>query len=75
MPELAGRGTAEPKRRATAAVNERLRPIRERRDELITDLGPLRLVLLDGNAGTDPTDARHAAQRSDAPPMLTVRLP
>jgi hypothetical protein len=41
---------AELKRRATDAVNERLRPIRERRTDLMTDRGYLRRVLLDGSA-------------------------
>jgi tryptophanyl-tRNA synthetase len=48
--EIAGRGAAELKRRATDAVNERLRPIRERRNDLMTDRGHLRRVLLDGSA-------------------------
>jgi tryptophanyl-tRNA synthetase len=48
--EIAGGGAAELKRRATDAVNERLRPIRERRNDLMTDRGYLRKVLLDGSA-------------------------
>jgi tryptophanyl-tRNA synthetase len=48
--EIGSRGAAELKRRATNAVNERLRPIRERRTELMTDRGHLRRVLLDGSA-------------------------
>jgi tryptophanyl-tRNA synthetase len=55
--EIADRGAAELKRRATDAVNERLRPIRERRSELIADRGYLRRVLLDGSA-----EARTLAQ-------------
>jgi tryptophanyl-tRNA synthetase len=55
--EIAGRGAAELKRRATDAVNERLRPIRERRSELMMDRGYLRRVLLDGS-----TAARILAQ-------------
>jgi tryptophanyl-tRNA synthetase len=48
--EIGSRGAAELKRRATDAVNERLRPIRERRHELMIDRGYLRRVLLDGSA-------------------------
>ncbi len=48
--EIGSRGAAALKRRATDAVNERLRPIRERRIELMTDRGYLRSVLLDGSA-------------------------
>jgi tryptophanyl-tRNA synthetase len=48
--EIGSRGAAELKRRATDAVNERLRTIRERRTELMTDRGHLRRVLLDGSA-------------------------
>jgi len=38
------------KRRATEAINERLRPIRARRAELMGDRGHLRQVLLEGSA-------------------------
>ncbi len=48
--EIGRHGAAELKRRATEAVNERLRPIRQRRAELMTDRGHLRRVLLDGSA-------------------------
>jgi tryptophanyl-tRNA synthetase len=48
--EIGSHGAAELKRRATEAVNERLRPIRERRTELMADRGHLRRVLLDGSA-------------------------
>jgi tryptophanyl-tRNA synthetase len=48
--EIGTRGAAELKRRATEAVNERLRPIRERRTELMTDRDQLRQVVLDGSA-------------------------
>jgi tryptophanyl-tRNA synthetase len=47
--QIGGRGAAELKRRATEAVNERLRPIRGRRAELIRDRGYLRTVLRDGS--------------------------
>jgi tryptophanyl-tRNA synthetase len=43
-------GAAELKRRATEAVNERLRPVRARRAELMADRGFLREVLRDGSA-------------------------
>ena len=48
--EIGSRGAAELKRRAIDAVNERLRPIREHRAELMSDRGYLRRVLLDGSA-------------------------
>jgi tryptophanyl-tRNA synthetase len=48
--DIGSRGAAELKRRAVEAVNERLRPIRERRAELISDRAYLRQVLLDGSA-------------------------
>jgi tryptophanyl-tRNA synthetase len=47
--EIGARGSAELKRRATEAVNERLRPIRARHLELCRDPGYLRRVLRDGN--------------------------
>jgi tryptophanyl-tRNA synthetase len=55
--QIGPRGAAELKRRATEAVNERLRPIRERRTELLTDRGHLREVLRAGSAA-----AREIAQ-------------
>jgi tryptophanyl-tRNA synthetase len=48
--EIGSRGAAELKRRAADAVNERLRPIRARRTELMADRGHLRQVLLEGSA-------------------------
>jgi tryptophanyl-tRNA synthetase len=48
--EIGSHGAAGLKRRATEAVNERLRPIRERRAELMADRAHLRRVLLDGSA-------------------------
>jgi tryptophanyl-tRNA synthetase len=48
--EIGSRGAAELKRRAADAVNERLRPIRARRAELMADRGHLRQVLLEGSA-------------------------
>jgi tryptophanyl-tRNA synthetase len=47
--EVGFRGAAILKRRATEAVNERLRPIRTKRAELIADRGYLREVLHRGN--------------------------
>jgi tryptophanyl-tRNA synthetase len=47
--QIGSRGAAELKRRATEAVNERLRPIRARRAELMRDRGYLRTVLRDGS--------------------------
>jgi tryptophanyl-tRNA synthetase len=48
--QVGNRGAAELKRRATEAVNERLRPIRDRRSELMRDRGYLRKVPRDGSA-------------------------
>ena len=48
--QIGSRGAAELKRRATEAVNERLRPIRGRRAELMRDRGYLRTVVRDGSA-------------------------
>jgi tryptophanyl-tRNA synthetase len=48
--QIGSRGAAELKRRATEAVNERLRPIRARRARLIGDRGYLRAVLGEGTA-------------------------
>ncbi len=47
--QIGDRGAAELKRRAIDSVNERLRPIRERRAELIHDRAYLRAVLRDGS--------------------------
>ena len=47
--EIGSRGAAELKRRATDAVNEKLRPIRLRRAELMSDRGYLRTILRDGS--------------------------
>lgn len=46
--EIGSRGAAELKRRAADAVNERLRPIRTARAELIADRAHLREVLREG---------------------------
>jgi tryptophanyl-tRNA synthetase len=46
---LGGGGAAALKRLLTEALNERLRPIRERRREVAADPGYLRQVLADGN--------------------------
>jgi tryptophanyl-tRNA synthetase len=48
--QIGSRGAAELKRRATEAVNERLRPIRARRAELARDRGYLRETLRQGSA-------------------------
>jgi tryptophanyl-tRNA synthetase len=48
--QIGRRGAAELKRRATEAVNERLRPIRDHRSELMRDRSYLRTVLHDGSA-------------------------
>jgi tryptophanyl-tRNA synthetase len=55
--QIGSRGAAELKRRATEAVNERLRPIRDRRSDLMRDRGYLRTILRDGTAA-----ARRIAQ-------------
>ena len=47
--EIGNAGAAELKRRATEAVNEKLRPIRARRADLVSDRGYLRAVLRDGS--------------------------
>jgi tryptophanyl-tRNA synthetase len=47
--QIGDRGAAELKRRATDAVNEHLRPIRERRAELMHDRGHLRAILRNGS--------------------------
>jgi tryptophanyl-tRNA synthetase len=46
--EIGGGGAADLKRIVTEAVNERMRPIRERRRALLADRGYLRQVLRDG---------------------------
>jgi tryptophanyl-tRNA synthetase len=48
--QIGSRGAAELKRRAAEAVNERLRPIRDRRAELASDRGYLRAILREGSA-------------------------
>ncbi len=48
--QIGSRGAAELKRRATETVNERLRPIRARRAELVRERGYLREVLREGSA-------------------------
>lgn len=48
--DIGPRGAAELKRRATEAINERLRPIRAARAELIADRAHLRQVLRTGSA-------------------------
>jgi tryptophanyl-tRNA synthetase len=57
--EVGSRGAAELKRRAIESVNERLRPIRCRRSELMRDRGYLRTILRDGSQA-----ARSIAQRT-----------
>jgi tryptophanyl-tRNA synthetase len=57
--EIGNRGAAELKRRAIEAVNERLRPVRDRRAELMRDRGYLRTILRDGSEA-----ARSIAQRT-----------
>ncbi len=57
--QIGSRGAVELKRRAIEAVNERLRPVRERRCELMRDRGYLRTVLRDGSDA-----ARGIAQRT-----------
>jgi tryptophanyl-tRNA synthetase len=56
--EIGARGAAELKRRATEAINERLRPIRAARAELIADRAHLRQILQTGST----TAARIADQ-------------
>jgi tryptophanyl-tRNA synthetase len=48
--QVGSRGAAELKRRAAEAVNERLRPIRARRAELVRDRGYLREIVRQGSA-------------------------
>ncbi|MGD0452522.1 MAG: tryptophan--tRNA ligase [Solirubrobacteraceae bacterium] len=47
--EIGARGAAELKRRTTEAINERLRPIREARAQLIADRAHLRQILRAGS--------------------------
>jgi tryptophanyl-tRNA synthetase len=56
--EIGDGGAAELKRVLTEAVNERFRPIRARRAELLRDPGCLRRVLDDGNARARAAAAR-----------------
>jgi tryptophanyl-tRNA synthetase len=60
--ELGGRGAAALKQLVTEAVNEELRPLRQRRRELATDPGYLRQVLSEGNARANHI-ADHTLQR------------
>lgn len=48
--QIGSRGAAELKRRATEAVNERLRPIREHRADLAQDREHLRSIVREGSA-------------------------
>jgi tryptophanyl-tRNA synthetase len=57
--EIGAAGAAELKRRATEAVNDRLRPVRLRRAELIADRAHLREVLRTGS-----TAARAVAEKT-----------
>jgi tryptophanyl-tRNA synthetase len=57
--EIGSRGAAELKRRAIEAVNERLRPIREQRAQLVRDRQHLRAIVRDGSAA-----ARTIAQQT-----------
>ena len=64
--EIGGRGAAELKRRATEAVNERLRPIRDRRTDLVRDRGNLRATLREGSAAARSLARNTLAQVSAA---------
>jgi tryptophanyl-tRNA synthetase len=64
--EVGARGAAGLKRRATEAVNARLRPIRERRAELIDDRGHLRAILREGSAAAREIAQNTLAQVSTA---------
>jgi len=57
--QIGSRGAAELKRRATEAVNERLRSLRDRRCDLMSDRGYLRTILREGSEA-----ARSIAQRT-----------
>ena len=67
--QIGSRGAAELKRRATEAVNERLRPIRDRRSELMRDRGYLRTILRDGSA--QRLAASPGARSRRSPPRCT----
>jgi tryptophanyl-tRNA synthetase len=60
--ELGGRGAAALKALVTEAVNEELRPLRQRRCRLAADPGYLQQVLADGNARANDI-ADHTLQR------------
>jgi tryptophanyl-tRNA synthetase len=60
--ELGRRGAAALKALVTEAVNEELRPLRQRRRELATDPGYLQQVVADGNARANDI-ADHTLQR------------
>jgi len=68
--ELGDAGAAGLKRRATDAVNERLRPVRLRRAELISDRGFLREVLRTGSSVA--RDVAAATLRDVAEAMHTI---
>jgi tryptophanyl-tRNA synthetase len=76
--ELGESGAAALKRRATEAVNERLRPIRQRRAELIADTGFLREVLQSGSnvarniAATTLSEVAEAMHTIYEPPPSTT---
>jgi tryptophanyl-tRNA synthetase len=59
-------GAAALKRRAAAAVNERLSPIRARRAELIADRAYLRAVVRDGSTGARAVAQDTLSEVSDA---------
>jgi tryptophanyl-tRNA synthetase len=48
--EIGGRGAAALKTLVTEAINEHLRPLRQRRQAIATDPGYLRQILIEGNA-------------------------
>ncbi|MCA1703641.1 MAG: tryptophan--tRNA ligase, partial [Actinobacteria bacterium] len=60
--ELGDRGAAALKALVTEAVNEHLRPLRQRRRELAADLTIVRHVLDEGNARANRI-AEHTLQR------------
>jgi tryptophanyl-tRNA synthetase len=64
--EIGGRGTAELKRRATEPINERLRPIRAARAELIADRAHLRQILHTGSIAASSIADRTLEMVSDA---------
>jgi tryptophanyl-tRNA synthetase len=51
--EIGGRGAAALKALVAEAINEYLRPLRQRRQAIATDPGYLRQILLEGNARAD----------------------